>query len=175
MKSTLVAAVLSGLVWTGSVGAVPVMPEGQAGIARGVSIDRPPAPEALVLVGDDRYIYEGDDPYYLPLPNPAPRHRDPPVIRRIYPDYLPPKPLPQAIVAPYPDHGLTLPAQCQRDYFTQDTGWAGYLGARCLEENYRAAWDLPQYCALTIQTEGRWRDVYDEYCLRRAGYTVSGW
>jgi hypothetical protein len=147
MKSTLSAVILSAAL-ANSVTAGPIMPEGQIGLTQETMIGRSLAkPDLLLRVGDDRFLH-------------------------LYPS---PKPIPRSIVVPRYYDSLALPAACRAEYFTADLGWANYLGARCLEENYRAARDLPQHCAMTISTEDRLRDVYDEYCLRQAGYTVSGW
>lgn len=149
MKPQLSATILTAAL-ANSVTAGPIMPEGQIGLTQETMIGRSLAEsESVLRVGDDRVLY----PHYTTRP----------------------KPVPHSIVVPRYYDALALPSACTAEYFTTDLGWANYLGARCLEENYRNARDLPQHCAMTISTENRLRDVYDEYCLRQAGYTVSGW
>lgn len=147
MKSFVSAIILSA-AFANSVTAGLVMPEGRTGLTQETMIGRSLAqPADLLQVGDDRVLHY----------------------------YYGPKPALRSIVVPYDPRIPPLPATCQHAYFTADFGWATYFGARCLEETYRDAAYLPQACAATIRTEGRLRDVYDEYCLREAGYTVSGW
>ena len=45
--------------------------------------------------------------------------------------------------------------------------------ARCLENNFRGARNLPQSCAVDIQSNRGWRSAYDANCLSRAGYSIA--
>ena len=173
MTTTFQAALILTTVCANSVMAAPIMPEGLTGVTQETMIDRSLAPHSdLLLTGDDRHL----QPHYLPLPNPGPINRRPQIIQGwIGDDNYPVKQPPRSVVVPRYVENPPLPGSCAREYFTDDLGWANYYGARCLEESFSDAAYLPQACAMTIRTEGRLRDVYDEYCLRQAGYTVSGW
>jgi hypothetical protein len=167
MNTTFKTVLILTAVCANSVVAAPIMPEGLVGVTQETMIDRSLVQNSdLLLVGDDRYL----QPHYLPLPNPGPINRRSRIIHGwVGDDEYPVKQPPRY------DDSAALPASCAREYFTNDIGWANYFGARCLEESYCDAHYLPQACAMTIRTEGRLRDVYDEYCLRQAGYTMSGW
>ena len=173
MTTTFKAALILTAVCANSVLAAPIMPEGLVGVTQETRIDRSLALQShVMLVGDDREIY----PLYLPLPNPGPINRRSHIIQGwVGDDDYPIKQRPRSVVEPLYSENPPLPASCAREYFSTETGWANFYEARCLDLNFRDAAYLPQVCAITISTDGRLRDVYDEYCLREAGYTVSGW
>ncbi len=98
-----------------------------------------------------------------PAPVVVPPHRPHPTVR---PRPVHPRPLPSRV-----DRKL-LPSQCFRSYDTRQ-GKVRMFGQRCLQENYRFADRLPNYCAETVRTERGVRRGYDARCLRDAGYRLA--
>lgn len=81
--------------------------------------------------------------------------------------FVKPRPLPDRVAR------RVLPAACLQTVEDRRGRAVNILGQRCLENNFRGARNLPQSCAVDIQSNRGWRSAYDANCLSRAGYSIA--
>ncbi|MGR3702475.1 MAG: hypothetical protein ACU0A4_10335 [Paracoccaceae bacterium] len=81
--------------------------------------------------------------------------------------FVKPRPLPDRVAR------RALPAACLQTVEDRRGRAFNVLGQRCLENNFRGARNLPQSCAVDIQSNRGWRSAYDANCLSRAGYSIA--
>lgn len=109
---------------------------------------------ALAIIG--KYIHDKNDRDHFT------HNRQ---VRR--PHVIKPKPLPHRVSR------KALPERCIRHIQTRNGNTRRVFGARCLNNHYRFANQLPRNCARQIETHRGWRSVYGARCLRNNGYQIA--
>ncbi|MCW1954890.1 MAG: hypothetical protein KIH71_003125 [Roseobacter sp.] len=121
---------------------------------------------ALVLIGtalkdrhDDRHGHEARRAG--PGPGPQKGHGAP------RSGHIEHRPMPPAV------RKMTLPQRCLTVVQARHKTLR-YMGARCLQNNYRWSAALPQACEITIEGPRGQRRGYQAGCLKRSGYRLNG-
>ena len=165
--STLCAAAVA----VTSLSAAPAHAEDNNDLARALA-----AVLGVAIIG--KIIHESnkdDDHRVTRRHDPQPQYRVPPP-RKVdrAPHRVQPRDLPRRVKRDThrrADRKL-LPGQCLRSFDTR-RGTVVMFGKRCLENNYRFASRLPQFCAQRVKTRNGKRRGYDARCLRQDGYRLS--